>query len=103
MNLPTPITESQPDWRAARSRLMLDPSVINLNTGSFGPTPRPVFDRVTELRRHQAAEPMDFIVRATPPLLWTARERLAAFVGTAPTRLVFTQNVSTALNIVASG
>ena len=66
------------DWTHARSQMMLDPTVVNLNTGSFGPTPRPVFERVTELRRQQAAEPMDFIVRTTPPLLWNARTRLAA-------------------------
>lgn len=49
--------------------MMLDPSVTNLNTGSFGPSPKPVFERVTELRRLQAAEPMDFILRQWPPLL----------------------------------
>src|SRR3954463_1027914 len=101
MSSATVITE--PDWSAARAQMMLDPGVTNLNTGSWGPTPRPVYERVTELRRHQAAEPMDFMLRATPPLLWHARERLASFVGTDPRRLLFTQNVSTAVNIVASG
>ena len=74
-----------------------------LNTGSFGPTPTPVFDRVTELRRRLAAGPTDFFNRQMPPLLWEARERTAAFLGTAPHRLVFTTNVSVAINIVASG
>lgn len=92
-----------PDWLAARAAMMLDPSVTNLNTGSFGPTPKPVFDRVTELRRHLAAEPWNFLFRELPPLLWTARNRLAQFLGTQPTRLVFTQNVSTAINIIAAG
>jgi isopenicillin-N epimerase len=82
--------------------MMLDPSVINLNTGSFGPTPRVVFDRVTALRQRLAEEPMDFLLRGAPPLLWQARERLAAFVGGDPHRLVFTANVSTAINLVAS-
>jgi isopenicillin-N epimerase len=94
---------SAPDWAAARAAMMLDPTVINLNTGSYAPTPRPVFERVTELRRHLAAEPMDFILREMPPLLWRARERLAEFVGTSSQRLVFTANVSAAVNIVASG
>lgn len=94
---------NQPDWKAARAAMMLDPSVTNLNTGSFGPSPRPVFDRVSELRRLQAAEPMDFILRQSPPLLWEARCRMAKFVGTDPTRLIFTQNVSSAVNMIASG
>ncbi|MFO0809354.1 MAG: aminotransferase class V-fold PLP-dependent enzyme [Gemmataceae bacterium] len=92
----------QTDWTAARAAMMLDPTVINLNSGSFGPTPRPVFERVTELRRHLAAEPMDFLVRQLPPLLWRARERLAAFLGSSPEHLVFRDNVTAAINLVAS-
>jgi isopenicillin-N epimerase len=73
-----------------------------LNTGSFGPLPQPVFDRATELRRRLAAGPTDFFVRQAPPLLWEARERTAAFLGCTPERLVFTTNVSAAINLVAS-
>src|SRR5438477_2591808 len=73
-----------------------------LNTGSFGPLPRPVFDRATELRLKLAAGPTDFFVRQAPPLLWEARERTANFLGTKPTRFVFTANVSAAINLVAS-
>ncbi len=90
-------------WSHARSRMMLDPGAINLNTGSFGPLPRPVFDRATELRRRLAEEPMDFLVRQAPPLLWEARARLAAFLGGDARRLAFTANVSAAINVVAAG
>ncbi|MBI3410097.1 MAG: aminotransferase class V-fold PLP-dependent enzyme [Planctomycetes bacterium] len=83
--------------------MLLDSEVANLNTGSFGPLPRSVFDRVTQLRHRLAEEPMDFLLRQLPPLLWEARERLAKFVGADPTRLIFTVNVTTAVNIVASG
>src|SRR5258708_29019684 len=89
-------------WSAARSRVLLDPTVINLNTGSVGPLRRPVSERATDLRWLLAAEPMDFFVRQLPPLLWEARERLAGFVGGDPRRLVFTENVTTAVNLVAS-
>ena len=92
-----------PDWIAARARVPLDPSVCMLNTGSYGPTPTPVFERVTELRRRLAAGPTDFFIRQMPPLLWEARERTAAFLGTVPERLVFTANVSCAINLIASG
>ncbi len=94
---------SPPDWSAARAAMLLDPHVANLNTGSFGPTPRIVFERATVLRRRLAEEPMDFLLRQAPPLLWHARERLADFLGTAPDRLLFTANVTTAINIVAAG
>jgi len=45
---------------------------------------------------------MDFLLRESPRLLWHARERLADFLGTSPYRLFFTQNVTTAINIVAA-
>jgi isopenicillin-N epimerase len=89
-------------WSDARTRMLLDPSVINLNTGSFGPLPRVVFERVSTLRQRLAEEPMDFLLRVTPPLLWEAREQLAHFVGSDPRRLVFTANVTVAINLVAS-
>jgi isopenicillin-N epimerase len=86
-----------------RDQIHLDPTVTMLNTGSFGPTPKPVFDRVTALRLQLAAGPTDFFVRTAPPLLWDARGRTAAFLGTRPERLVFTANVSSAINLIASG
>jgi isopenicillin-N epimerase len=89
-------------WADARSQVLLDPTVANLNTGSFGPLPRVVFDRVTALRQRLAEEPMDFLVRQLPPLLWEARERLGGFIGADPYRLVFTNNVSASINTVAA-
>jgi len=92
-----------PDWAAARTEMMLDPNVTMLNTGSFGPMPRAVFERVTGLRRQLAEGPTNFFVRTAPPLHWESRERTAAFLGTVPQRLVFTANVSSAINLVAAG
>jgi isopenicillin-N epimerase len=93
---------AEPSWPEARACMLLDPRVANLNTGSFGPLSRPVFERVTELRRRLAEEPMDFLVRQAPPLLWQARQRLAAFLGADPRRLLFTANVTAAVNLVAA-
>jgi isopenicillin-N epimerase len=82
--------------------MLLDPKVVNLNTGSFGLLPRVVFERVTELRRRLAEEPMDFLIRSAPPLLWNGRECLAKFLGGDPRRLVFTANVTAAINTIAA-
>jgi isopenicillin-N epimerase len=90
-------------WAEARKQMLLDPTVTNLNSGSWGPLPKCAFDHVTDLRRQMAQEPMNFFVRLTPPLLWDARERMAAFLNGAPKRLIFAANVSSAINIVASG
>ncbi len=90
------------EWTGARAQMMLDPTAINLNTGSFGPLPRPVFDCATALRRELAAEPMDFLIRKQPALLWHARQRLADFLGGDVKRLIFTVNVSASVNLIAS-
>jgi len=82
--------------------MLLDPTVTNLNTGSIAPLPRCVFERVTTLRQRLAEEPLDFVLRQMPPLLWQARQRLAQFLGGRTDRLVFTTNVSAAINLVAS-
>lgn len=88
-------------WDEARQQMLLEPTITNLNTGSFGPLPRVVFDEATALRRRLAAAPMDFFVRQMPPLLWQARVALARFVGARPERIVFTENVTTAINLVS--
>ncbi|MER6999326.1 aminotransferase class V-fold PLP-dependent enzyme [Streptomyces sp. NPDC000410] len=93
---------AEADWGSAREQMLLDPTVVNLNTGSGGPLPRRAFERVTSLRGHLAHKPMDFLLRRVPPLLWQARERLAGFLGGNPHRLAFTTNVTGAVNLVAS-
>ena len=92
-------------WTAqqARSAMLLEPTVANLNTGSFGPLPRVVLEYANQQRQRLAAEPMDFLLRQCPPLLWQTRERLAGFLHGDPYRLIFTANVSSSINIVASG
>lgn len=90
------------DWEELRGCILLDPSVAYLNAGAAGPLPRPVFDRVTELRRQLAEEPIDFLLRRLPTLLGPARERLAGYLGGDPRRLVLTTNVTGAVNLVAS-
>ncbi len=89
-------------WSQVRSGMRIDPTATYLNTGSYAPTPGEVFDRVTELRGQLAAEPVDFLWRTAPPLLRQARQRLADFLHADPRRLIFTVNVTAAINIVAA-
>jgi isopenicillin-N epimerase len=91
------------DWDVARGRMMLDPAVAYLNAGAAGPLSRAVYDRITGFRRHLAEEPIDFLIRRVPALLWAAREQLAAYVGADPCRLMLTANVTGAVNLLASG
>ena len=82
--------------------MLLDPNVTNLNTGSFGPLPKVVFERVMQLRRRLAEEPMDFLLREMPAQLWHARETLANFLHADARRLIFTANVTASVNLIAS-
>jgi isopenicillin-N epimerase len=91
------------NWDQVREQFLVEPGVAYLNTGSYGLVPRPVFEAVTEFRRRLTAQPTDFLWRHLPDLLWTARTRLADFLGGVPERLAFTVNVTAAINTVANG
>jgi isopenicillin-N epimerase len=91
------------DWQATRADFFLEPGVTYLNTGSYGLTPRPVFEVVTELRRQLASEPVDFLWRQFPEELAAARRRLAGFLGAPADQLVFMANVTAAINTLAAG
>ena len=79
---------------------LLRDDVAFLNHGSFGACPRPVFDEYQRLQRELEAEPLDFLARerTLPERLAAARARLAAYLGAERDDLVFSTNVTTALN-----
>jgi isopenicillin-N epimerase len=76
--------------------------VIYLNTGSYGLVSRPVFERAEHLRRTLHLDPVDFLWRKAGTLLTQARSRLADWLGTSPDQLIFLDNVTTAMNVVAA-
>jgi isopenicillin-N epimerase len=82
---------------------MLDPEVAFLNHGSFGATPRVVFEAWQGYQRDMERNPVDFFARRFSAAMREAREALAGFVGAAPENLVFVPNATTALNTVARG
>ena len=80
---------------------LLDPEVVFLNHGSFGATPRPVFERYQAWQRELERQPVEFLGRRFAVLLHEARSVLAAHVRTAADNLVYVPNATMALNIVA--
>lgn len=79
----------------------LDPTVTFLNHGSFGPSPVAVQQAREEWARRIEREPMDFFVRRLETELDAARERLAEFVGAKPADLLFVDNATVGMNLVA--
>jgi isopenicillin-N epimerase len=80
---------------------LLDPAVTFLNHGSYGATPKPVFKEYQRWQRELENQPVEFLGRRHGGLMCESREVLAAYLGTRPENIVYTQNVTIALNIVA--
>jgi isopenicillin-N epimerase len=80
---------------------LLDPEIIYLNHGSFGATPRPVFEAYQDLQRELERQPVAFLGREFQARMASAREVLAQYLNTHSKDLVFVTNATTALNIVA--
>lgn len=80
----------------------LRPGVTYLNHGSFGPPARPVQAERRQWQQQLDSQPMDFFDRQFEPALQAARQRLAEFVGADPQDLVFVENATAAMNVVAN-
>jgi len=93
-----------------RSEFMLDPDIHYLNHGSFGACPRMVFEDFQNWQRILEANPLDYFTRQLKGLfhgeasgpLEDARQALGEFVNADADGLIFTPNVTIALNAIAS-
>ena len=79
---------------------LLDPSVIYFNHGSFGATPRPVFESYQRWQMELERQPVHFIQRRMQGLLREAREALARFLGAGSEDVVFVTNATFGMNVV---
>jgi isopenicillin-N epimerase len=84
-----------------KALFQLDPEVTFLNHGSFGATPRAVFERYQGWQAELEREPVFFIGRRLGPLLEEARTELGAYVGARGDDLTFVQNATTGVNMAA--
>jgi len=83
------------------SEFLLDPNVCFLNHGSFGATPEPVFREYQRWQRELERQPVEFLGRRYNELMRSSRASLASYLGTEADNLVYTQNVTISVNIVA--
>jgi len=74
---------------------------VFLNHGSFGACPRPVFAAYRRWQRDLERQPVEFLGRRFPALMRSAREALAAYLGTRADNLVYVPNATVGLNVVA--
>jgi isopenicillin-N epimerase len=85
----------------AADQFQIRSDITFLNHGSFGACPRPVFEVYQEWQRRLEADPVEFLGRRLGGLLDEAREPLAAYVGTQANQIVFVENATFGVNIVA--
>ncbi|NJC97352.1 MAG: aminotransferase [Anaerolineales bacterium] len=84
-----------------KEHFLLDPSIVFLNHGSFGATPKPVFEEYQRWQRELERQPVEFLGRRITGLLAESRAALGDYLGLPADDLVYTQNVTISVNIVA--
>jgi isopenicillin-N epimerase len=90
------------DWSSLRRHWLLRPDVIYLNHGAFGPSPRRVLEARRQWAERLAGDPWDFLARQMAGHLAEARARLGRFVGAGGDDLIFVENATVGMNIVAA-
>lgn len=90
------------NWDHWANSWRIRPGTVYLNHGSFGPAPISVREAQHRWHEELQSQPMDFFVRQYEPAWLAARESLAKFVGAAPENLIFAENATAAMNLVAA-
>lgn len=87
-----------------KDQFLLRKDIHFLNFGSFGATPKPIFESYQEWQKVLEAEPVQFIAFDGVEYLSTARAALAQFIHVDDKDdLVYITNPSFAVNIIAKG
>lgn len=84
-----------------KDSFLLDPGVTYLNHGAYGATPKPVFESYQRWQRELEREPVDFLSRFATERLAHSRAVLARYLGTERDNIVYVNNGTVGLNIVA--
>ena len=78
----------------------LDPSIVFLNHGSFGATPKSILATQARWRSTMEEDPVYFNMEILPQMIRNSAERLATFLFTSSEQLVFVDNATTGVNAV---
>ena len=84
-----------------KEEFLLDPDITFLNHGSFGATPKPVFDVYQKWQRRLENQPVLFLDREIDDLLFHARQSLGKYLNADPKDLVYIPNATHGVNILA--
>lgn len=90
-----------PRWNSFGKSWDIRADTTYLNHGSFGPPPRQVREARLKWIGELDQQPMDFFVRKLEPAWRAARDTLAEFIGAPADSLIFVENATAGMNIVA--
>ena len=85
----------------SKSDFLLDPDIIFLNHGSFGATPREVFEVYQGWQRKLEAKPVKFIARDLFGHFKETRDALGKYLNISGDNLVLVPNATFGVNIIA--
>ena len=80
---------------------LLDPEITFLNHGSFGATPKPVFEAYQEWQRKLENQPVLFLGRNYDQLLLESRTILGEYVNSNASDIVYIPNATFGVNVIA--
>ncbi len=84
-----------------KEHFLLDPNVVFLNHGSFGATPKPVFQAYQNWQLCLERQPVLFLGREYNELLLASRVALAGYLNADANDLVYIPNATHGVNIIA--
>src|SRR5512147_696194 len=79
----------------------LDNHVVFLNHGSFGATPKPVFEAYQNMQLRLEHQPVLFLGRELDGLLYKSRVALSEYLNAETDDLVYIPNATHGVNIIA--
>lgn len=80
---------------------LLDPDIHFLNHGSFGATPKPVFEAYQDWQQRLERQPVLFLGRELDSLLLDSRRVLAKYLNASAEDLAYIPNATHGVNIIA--
>jgi len=84
-----------------KDHFLLDSEIVFLNHGSFGATPRIVFEEYQRWQQRLERQPVLFLGRELDGLLYESRVKLGEYLNAAPVDLVYIPNATHGVNIIA--
>jgi isopenicillin-N epimerase len=84
-----------------KEQFLLDASIVFLNHGSYGATPKPVFESYQAWQRRLERQPVLFLGRELPELLRDSRVALGNYLHADADDLVYIPNATHGVNIIA--